>query len=102
MSHLFDRDFDGGLPRFDFDGYTLVDAMLSYDADRLGRFTVAVSNLFDEQYISYFSQTATFVTDRDFVSGRGRAFTLRWQGSRSEEHTSELQYLMRSTYAVSC
>lgn len=80
LSHLFDRDFDGGLPRFDFDGYTLVDAMLSYDADRLGRFTLAVSNLFDEQYITYFSQTATFVSDRDFVSGRGRAFTLRWQG----------------------
>lgn len=81
VSHLFDRDFDGGLPQFNFDGYTLVDASLSYDARQAGRFTLAVSNLFDEQYITYFSQTATFVTNKDFVSGRGRAFTLRWQGS---------------------
>lgn len=79
-SHLFDRSFEGGLPRFDFDGYTLVDAMVNYDADRLGRFTLAVSNLLDQQYITYFAQTASFVTDRDYVSGRGRAMTLRWQG----------------------
>lgn len=81
VSHLFDRKFDGGLPQFNFDGYTLVDASLSYDAKQAGRFTLAVSNLFDEQYITYFSQTATFVTNKDFVSGRGRAFTLRWQAS---------------------
>jgi iron complex outermembrane receptor protein len=81
LSHLFDRHFDGGQPRFDFDGYTLADALVSYDADRLGKFTFAAGNLFDEQYISYYSQTATFVTNRDYVSGRGRSFTLRWQGS---------------------
>lgn len=81
LSHLFDRDFDGGQLRFDFTGYTLADALVSYDAERLGRFTLAVSNLFDEQYISYYSQTATFVTDRDYVSGRGRAISLRWQGN---------------------
>lgn len=81
LSHLFDREFDGGQPRFNFDGYTLADALVSYDAGGAGRFTLAVSNIFDEQYISYFSQTATFVTSRDYVSGRGRAFTLRWQGS---------------------
>ena len=81
LSHLFDRDFEGGQPRFNFDGYTLADALVRYDAGGAGRFTLAVSNIFDEQYISYFSQTATFVTNRDYVSGRGRAFTLRWQGS---------------------
>lgn len=81
VSHLFDRRFDGGLPQFDFDGYTLVDASVSYDAGQAGRFTLAASNLFDEQYITYFSQTVTFVTNKDFVSGRGRAFTLRWQAS---------------------
>lgn len=81
LSKLFDRKFEGGLPQFNFEGYSLVDAMLHYDAGRAGRFTLAVSNLFDEQYITYFSQTATFVSDRDFVSGRGRAITLRWQGS---------------------
>lgn len=81
LSHLFDRHFKGGQPRFDFDGYTLADALVSYEMERLGRFTFAISNLFGEQYISYYSQTATFVTNRDYVSGRGRAFTLRWQGS---------------------
>lgn len=80
-SKLFDREFEGGLPQFNFDGYALVDGLLHYDADRAGRFTLAVSNLFDEQYLTYYSQTATFVTNRDYVSGRGRAITLRWQGS---------------------
>lgn len=81
VSHLFSRDFDGGQPRFNFSGYTLADALVSYDAGKAGRFTLAVSNLFDKQYISYFSQTATFVTNRDYVSGRGRAVTLRWRSA---------------------
>lgn len=79
-SRLFDRRFDGGLPQFDFDGYTLVDAVATYDAGSAGRFTLAVSNLLDEYYATYFSQTGTFVTDKDYVAGRGRAITLRWQG----------------------
>ena len=81
MSRLFDRDFEDLDPQFSFDGYTLVDAMVSYDARQAGRFTLAASNLLDEQYLTYFSQTATFRNDRSFVSGRGRAFTLRWQGN---------------------
>ncbi|MEN3977243.1 hypothetical protein WJU21_19200, partial [Emcibacter sp. SYSU 3D8] len=81
MSHLFDRHFDGGLPKHDFSGYTLVDAMVFYQTDNLGRFTLAVQNLLNKTYITYFSQTATFVTNRDYVAGRGRAITLRWQGS---------------------
>src|SRR3546814_1310493 len=37
------------------------------------------------------------------VSGaRARAFVRRTVGSRSEEHTSELQSLMRISYAVFC
>lgn len=80
-SHLFDRKFDGGLPQHNFSGYTLVDALLSYQTDDVGRFTLGVHNLLDEYYITYFSQTATFVTNNDYVSGRGRAITLRWQGS---------------------
>ena len=81
VSYLFDREFEGGQPRFNFGGYTLADLLVSYHAGPAGRFTLGISNLFDEQYITYFSQTATFVSDRDFVSGRGRALTLRWQGS---------------------
>lgn len=81
VSKLFDRVFEGGAPQFNFEGYTLVDAVLSYDAEDAGRFTLAASNLLDKQYITYFSQTASFVTNRDFVSGRGRAITLRWAGT---------------------
>lgn len=81
LSHLFDRKFQGNSPKFDFDGYTLVDLIVSYETERMGKLSLAVSNIFDEQHITYFSQTASFVTDRDYVSGRGRAITLRWQGS---------------------
>lgn len=80
VSRLFDRRFEGGAPRFDFNGYTLVDLILSYDSDDAGRFTLGVANLFDKQYVTYTSQTANFINDRNYSSGRGRAFTLRWQG----------------------
>src|SRR3546814_8683605 len=33
---------------------------------------------------------------------RGRTGRLPWEGPRSEEHTSELQSLMRISYAVFC
>lgn len=79
VSHLRDRQFDGGLPQHSFRGYTLVDAIATYDSESFGRFTVAVSNLFDEFYLTYFSQTSTFVSNTDYVAGRGRAITLRWQ-----------------------
>lgn len=79
VSHLYDRKFQGGLPQHNFQGYTVVDAIGTYETDRFGRFTLAVSNLFDEFYLTYFSQTATFVTNTDYVAGRGRAVTLRWQ-----------------------
>lgn len=79
VSHLRDRKFDGGVPQHNFRGYTLVDAIATYDSDTLGRFTVAVSNLFDEFYLTYYSQTSTFVSNTDFVAGRGRAVSLRWQ-----------------------
>lgn len=81
VSRLFDRHFDGGSPRFDFNGYTLVDLIFSYDSDVAGRFTLGVANLFDKQYVTYTSQTANFINDRNYSSGRGRAFTLRWQGN---------------------
>ena len=80
LSKLFDRDFEGGPPQFNFEGYTLVDAILTYDARSVGKFTLAASNLLDESYLTYFSQTANFVNDRTFVQGRGRAFTVRWEG----------------------
>lgn len=78
-SHFFDRKFDGGLPQNDFNGYTLVDLLASYRSDRFGNFRFGIQNLFDKQYITYYSQTVTFVDDSTFVSGRGRALTVNWQ-----------------------
>src|SRR3546814_8573805 len=45
-----------------------------------------------------------FFRDREFHDGRSReeADKLRPHEERSEEHTSELQSLMRSSYAVFC
>lgn len=79
-SRLFDREFEGNDPKFDFDGYMLVDLIVRYHTETAGQFLLAASNLFDKQYTTFFSQTVNFVSDRDFVSGRGRAITLRWQG----------------------
>src|SRR3546814_4113725 len=41
-------------------------------------------------------------TSRGFVDGNHRHRLPSASGSRSEEHTSELQSLMRSSYAVFC
>lgn len=78
-SHFFDRDFDGGLPQNDFNGYTLVDLLASYQSPRFGEFRLGIQNLFDKQYITYYSQTVNFVNDSTFVSGRGRAATINWK-----------------------
>lgn len=72
----FDREFrdaaDAVTARFD--GYTTVDAAVSF---RLPgpTVTLAVSNLLDTQYISYYGQAATDRNDR-FFAGRGRTLTL--------------------------
>lgn len=77
MSRLFDRQFDGG-SAYDFDGYTLVDALAYYQTSTLGRFTLGVHNLFDRDYMTYFSQTSNNVDNTNFVAGRGRSWTLIW------------------------
>jgi len=78
-SKLLDRDFDGGLPEHDFDGYSLVDAIVSYQSHDLGDFSIGIQNLLNEEYITYYSQTVTFVNDDTFVAGRGRTITLGWE-----------------------
>ncbi|MDP3674532.1 MAG: TonB-dependent receptor [Novosphingobium sp.] len=75
-SHLFDRRFRGGVPRFDFDGYTLVDAIITYDGATAGRFTLGIANLFDQQYINYTSRrrtSSTTETIRRGVAGRSHS-----------------------------
>lgn len=80
-SQLFDRNFSGGLPQHDFDSYSLVDAIVSYQAPDLGNFTLGIQNLLNEEYITYYSQTVTFVSNNDYVSGRGRTLSLGWKKS---------------------
>jgi iron complex outermembrane receptor protein len=69
-----------------FSGYTLTDAVIRYDLQSIGALTLAVTNLFDVDYVGYNSQvvrtggTAAAVTtdNRRFFTGRGRVFTLGW------------------------
>ena len=55
-----------------------MDAVLSYRTDTLGNITLGIENLLDEQYITYFSQTLTYVDDKTYFAGRGRTFTFKW------------------------
>src|SRR5690606_28896837 len=78
-SKLLDRDFDGGLPQHDFDGYSVVDAVVSYRDASLGNFTLGIENLLDEDYITYYSQTLTYVNNSTYFAGHKRAISLGWQ-----------------------
>ncbi|OWQ92602.1 TonB-dependent receptor [Sphingopyxis witflariensis] len=77
-----DRKFDGAPANTAFSGYTLTDAVLRYDLPRMGGITLAASNLFDVDYVTYNSQTirsTVAATDNArFFTGRGRTFTLGW------------------------
>ncbi len=77
-----DRKFDGAPANTAFSGYTLTDAVLRYDLPRLGGITLAASNLFDVDYVTYNSQTirsTVAATDNArFFTGRGRTVTLGW------------------------
>lgn len=81
LSHFFDRDFEGEAAPADqnFDGYSLVDLALAKQTG-VGNFQLGVENLFDEQYITYYSQTATNRDDRYFA-GRGRTLMLSYENS---------------------
>ncbi|MDY4388146.1 TonB-dependent receptor [Pectobacterium aroidearum] len=71
-NYAFSRSFDeAGLA---FDGYLLMDAAVGYKLP-YGRVNVAVANLLDKQYITYYSQ-AGLVNDTRYFSGRGRTVTL--------------------------
>ncbi|GAB3098320.1 TonB-dependent receptor [Aestuariicella hydrocarbonica] len=79
FSRLLDRDFDGGLPQHDFEGYDLLDALVSFRDEELGKFTLGIENLLNEEYITYYSQTLTYVNDSTYFAGRGRAVSLGWE-----------------------
>ena len=71
-NYALDESYDE--PEREFDGYLLVDAALGYRLPT-GRMNVGISNLFDEQYITYYSQSA-LVNDERYFAGRGRTLTV--------------------------
>ncbi|MEQ8329710.1 MAG: TonB-dependent receptor [Longimicrobiales bacterium] len=77
LFRYFDRDFHdaAGATVASFDGYTTMDASGSAQLGT-STLTLAVTNLFDTQYITYFGQAATDRDDRYFA-GRGRTLTLK-------------------------
>lgn len=60
-----------------FSGYALVDASVGYQLPR-GKVNVGISNLFNKQYITYYSQSGLIESDRYFA-GRGRTLSLGYQ-----------------------
>jgi iron complex outermembrane receptor protein len=82
-TRLFDRDINlgrvVGTSKLEehFKGYTLADASLGYDS-QYGRFGVAVENLFDRQYVGYYSQSAAALDAGNSYAGRGRTLALNW------------------------
>lgn len=79
-NYAFDKSFDE--EEREFDGYLLVDASVGYELP-VGQLNVGVANLFDEQYITYYSQSAlTILEDEDsqrYFAGRGRTVTLGYR-----------------------
>ena len=73
-NHAFDRDFDDN--ELEFDGYTLVDASMGYQLP-VGRLNVSVANLLNEDYFTYYSQSA-YKNDDFYFKGRGRTVTLAY------------------------
>ncbi|KGD64210.1 Fe transport outer membrane receptor protein [Alcanivorax nanhaiticus] len=71
-THYFNKDFEGDTN--DFTAYQLVDLSLGYTLPK-GQITAGIENLLNEDYFTYFSQTATTRDDQNF-KGRGRTFTL--------------------------
>jgi iron complex outermembrane receptor protein len=63
-----------------FKGYTLVDAATTWDTP-YGRFGLSVENLFDKQYVGYYSQSAASVDVNATYAGRGRTLALSWNRS---------------------
>ncbi|MCB1609229.1 MAG: TonB-dependent receptor, partial [Xanthomonadales bacterium] len=79
---LSDRDFDGltSSGNANFDGYSLVDLILAWDSP-VGRLSLGVENLFNRQYVTYFSQVETGQRNDTFFAGSGRSLSLGWQHS---------------------
>ncbi len=74
----FDKTFknSAGKTTAEFDGYTTVDALIGWNALPSTQLTFGVVNIFDEQYLTYYSQAGNTRDDR-YNSGRGRTYNIR-------------------------
>lgn len=70
-----EREFNDASTATDFEGYTLLDAFISYRTD-FGEISLAAQNLTNEFFITYDSDTVRVTDSSRFFSGRGRTFTL--------------------------
>jgi iron complex outermembrane receptor protein len=59
-----------------FEGYTVVDFLAAWALNDQTRLTFALSNLFDEQYLTYYSQAGNTRADR-YNAGRGRTLSVK-------------------------
>ena len=75
-SRSLDRDFDlRGAQVASADGYTTVDLQARF-ALPVGSLSLGIENLFDEQYVTYYSQSTPRADT--YVAGRGRVFSASW------------------------
>ncbi len=74
-NYAFDKTFDAA--NREFDGYLLMDAAVGYQLP-VGQVNVGIANLLDEQYVSYYSQSA-LVNDERYFAGRGRTVTFGYR-----------------------
>jgi iron complex outermembrane receptor protein len=63
-----------------FKGYTLADLAATYGT-AWGDLGVGIENLFDRQYVGYYSQANPAGTNDDYFAGRGRTLTVSWRRS---------------------
>ena len=63
-----------------FGGYTVVNAVARW-ASPWGELGVGIENLFDRQYITYYSEAHYAGTGDDYYAGRGRTLTMSWRRS---------------------
>ncbi len=80
LSHALDRAFSGVAvtPNRNFDGYTTADLSLAWTT-RMGTMRLGIENLFDAQYVTYFSQTDPVAGVDNFFAGPGRSMTLGFE-----------------------
>ena len=60
----------------EFDGYTVVDALASWAVHPSTNLTFGITNLFNKQYLTYYSQAGNTRADR-YNAGRGRSFNIK-------------------------